>query len=185
MGTTEAEVQRPSLWKTILEWALLVAAAFIVARLITAFIVQPFAVPTGSMIPAVQPGDRVIVAKYQYSLGEPQRGDVVVFGNWVAGEPDLLKRIVALPGETISMDAEGRFTIDGKVLEEPYLDEAARKTTAGVTRFPVTLKADQYWVMGDNRNNSGDSRFNGPITRQQLVGKALFVFWPLTDMRGL
>jgi signal peptidase I len=185
MGATEAEVRRPSLWKTILEWALLVVGAFIVARLITAFVVQPFAVPTGSMIPAVQPGDRVIVAKYQYALGEPQRGDVVVFGNWVPGEPDLLKRVIALPGETISMDDAGRFTIDGKVLQEPYLDEAARKTTTGVTRFPVTLGADQYWVMGDNRNNSGDSRFNGPIGRRQLVGKALFVFWPPGDIRGL
>jgi signal peptidase I len=185
MGTAEAQAQRSSLWKTVLEWALLVAAAFIVARLITAFVVQPFVVPTGSMIPAVQPGDRVIVAKYQYSLGEPQRGDVVVFSNWVAGDPDLLKRIVGLPGETISMDDQGRFTIDGKALTEPYLDEAARKTTTGVARFPFTLKADQYWVMGDNRNNSGDSRFNGPVTRQQLVGKALFVFWPLGDARGL
>jgi signal peptidase I len=185
MGTAEAEVQPKNLFRTVLEWGLLVLAAFIVARLITAFIVQPFAVPTGSMIPAVQPGDRVIVAKYQYSLGEAQRGDVVVFGNWAPGEPDLLKRIIALPGETISMDEQGRFTIDGRPLQEPYLDEAARRTTAGVTRFPVTLKADQYWVMGDNRNNSGDSRFNGPITRQQLVGKALFVFWPLGDARGL
>ncbi len=175
---------RPSAARTILEWILLVAGAWVAAILITTFVVQPFEVPTGSMIPSVQPGDRLLVAKYSYELGDPQRGDVAVFHNWQQGQPDLLKRVIGLPGETVAMGADGRFTIDGKPLDEPYLAPEARRTMAG-TRLPYTLKAGEYWMMGDNRNNSGDSRFNGPVERAAFVGKALFVFWPPGDAKGL
>ncbi len=170
--------------RVVIEWTLLIVAAFIVAKVITTFIVQPFAVPTGSMIPSVEPGDRLIVAKYQYVNGGPERGDVIVFTNWQPGQPDLLKRVIGLPGETVAMASDGRFTIDGKLLDEPYLAPEARRTIAGA-RLPYRLGPGEYWMMGDNRNNSGDSRFNGPVKRSQVVGKALFVFWPLSDVKGL
>jgi signal peptidase I len=187
---TSAEIDTPaakptSLVRNLLEWAALIVLAFVVARVITMFIVQPFIVPTGSMIPTVQPNDRLIVAKYAYAVGDVKRGDVIVFSNWQPGQPDLLKRVIGLPGETVAMASDGRFTIDGKPLPETYLSPEARKTTTGTVPLPYQLKADEYWVMGDNRNNSGDSRYNGPIKRPQLVGKGLFIFWPLGDAKGL
>jgi signal peptidase I len=184
--TADTSAAEPkSLTRNLLEWSALILLAFVVARVITTFIIQPFIVPTGSMIPTVQPNDRLIVAKYAYSIGDAQRGDVIVFRNWDPNGPDLLKRVIGLPGETVGMDPAGRFTIDGKPLPEPYLADEARHTVAGTVPLPYTLKAGEYWVMGDNRNNSGDSRYNGPIQRSQLVGKGLFIFWPLGDAKGL
>jgi len=167
----------------ILEWVGLLVAAFVIAWLIVTFVVQVFVVPSGSMIPTIQPGDRLLVAKFAYAIGEPQRGDVVVFKNWTPGDPDLIKRLIAVPGDTIGMTQDAGFTLNGKRLSEPYLAADARHTGPGETAFPVKLGAGEYWMMGDNRNNSGDSRYNGPITRAAMVGKALFVFWPFSDAR--
>jgi len=95
----------------------------------------------------------------------------------------VLKRLIGMPGDTIGMTQDGVITLNGKKMDEPYLASGAEHTVPGVTRFPVTLGKDQYWMMGDNRNNSGDSRYNGPITKEMMVGKALFTFWPFSDAR--
>ena len=147
------------------------------------FVVQVFVVPSGSMIPTIQPGDRLLVAKFAYKVSEPKRGDVIVFKNWDTNGPDLIKRLIGLPGDTVDMTEDGGFTLNGKRMSEPYLSADAIHTGAGTTKFPVKLGAGEYWMMGDNRNNSGDSRYNGPITRAAMVGKALFTFWPLSDAR--
>jgi signal peptidase I len=180
-AVTENE-SRNGFWRVLIEWVVLIGIAFLIARLVTAFVVQPFQVPSGSMIPTIMPNDRLMVSKINYELGDPKRGDVAVFKNWKPTDPDLIKRVIALPGETIAMDEAGRFTIDGKPLDEPYLAVDARHTVAG-ERLPYTLGPTEYWMMGDNRNNSGDSRFNGPVQRDSFIGKALFVFWPLGQFR--
>ena len=167
----------------VLEWAGMFVAAVVIAWLIVTFVVQVFVVPSGSMIPTIQPNDRLLVAKFAYKIGDPHRGDVIVFKNWSTGGEDLIKRLIAVPGDTIDITPSGSFTLNGRPLNEPYLSADARKTGPGQTTFPVTLGTDQYWMMGDNRNNSGDSRYNGPITREGMVGKALFVFWPFSDAR--
>jgi len=174
-----------SLTSNVLEWAGLVLLAVAIAWVIVTFVVQVFAVPSGSMEPTIMPGDRLLVAKFLYSIGDPKRGDIAVFHNWNAGEPDLIKRVIGAPGDTIDITSEGSFTLNGKALDEPYLGLDARKTGPGTTQFPVTLGPGEYWMMGDNRNNSGDSRYNGVVARRTMVGKALFTFWPFEDAKIL
>ena len=188
-----------SLIRVVAEWVGLILTAFVIAQLITTFVVQLFIVPTGSMIPTITPGDRLIVAKYAYRFGDPKRGDVAVFKNWTAGQPDLVKRVIGIPGDTIAFQESGMlnggpagtFTVNGLRLDEPYLAESNRLTVPGrdgqgrPTRYPLRLGPGQYWLMGDNRNNSGDSRYNGPVARGMFIGKALFDLWPITDAKRL
>jgi signal peptidase I len=130
-----------------------------------------FRIESISMAPNLQPGQYVIVDKLSYRFGSPQRGDVVVFQYPLAPDKDYIKRIIALPGETISI-ANGVVIVGGQALAEPYI--ASLPLQGGTW----TLGPDQYFVMGDNRNNSSDSRSWGPLARQYLIGKAVLVYWP-------
>lgn len=189
----EEEVPRPargrhrSPTRNLVEWGVLLVLALVAALLIKTFLVQAFYIPSGSMQPTLKKGDRVLVNKLAYRLGDPHRGDVVVFER-PPSEPetevkDLIKRIIALPGETITTDEIGRILVDGKALDESgYLPEGALSTT----RIPEQrIPDDHYWVMGDNRGQSKDSRVFGPISRSLLVGKAFVRVWPLSDFSGL
>ncbi len=172
--------------KTFVRWlgetALTVLLAFIIANVIRIFIAAPFVIPTGSMEPTIMPGDRVFANRFIYRFHPPRRGDIVVFQAWQPGQPDLIKRVIALPGETIGMAADGRFTIDGKQLDESYLTPEARHTRPGGL-LPFTVPAKNVWVMGDNRNNSGDSRFNGPVPYSKILGEAFAIYWPPQRIR--
>ena len=130
-----------------------------------------FRIESISMLPNLQPGQYVIVDKVSYRLGKPQRGDVVVFQYPLAPEKDYIKRVIGLPGETIFV-SNGVVSINGQRLQEPYI--AAPPSLGGAW----TLGPDQYFMMGDNRNNSSDSRSWGPLDRKYLIGKAVFVYWP-------
>ena len=136
-------------------------------------------------------GDRVFVNKLSYRLHDPRRGDVVVLHQISgASERDLIKRVIALPGETIEMtDCEVRITEVGatqsRVLEEPYLDETVISSTCGGDFDPVTVPAEHVFVMGDNRSGSQDSRQLGPISEDELVGRAFVVFWPSSSWAWL
>ena len=136
-------------------------------------------------------GDRVFVNKLSYRLHDPNRGDVVVL-HQISGtnERDLIKRVIALPGETIEMtNCEVRITEEGatesRVLSEPYLDFDVISSTCGGDFEPVSVPADHVFVMGDNRSGSQDSRNLGPIAESDLVGRAFVVFWPSADWRWL
>jgi signal peptidase I len=126
-----------------------------------------------SMQPTMHPEEYVLIDKISYRWSAPQRGDIVVFEYPFSGsaERDFIKRLIGLPGETISI-ANGQVSVNGQPLEEPYI--AAPPLTQGTW----TLDADQYFVMGDNRNNSSDSRSWGPLEQQYLIGRALLVYWP-------
>ena len=130
-----------------------------------------FKVEGYSMEPSVHPNQYVLVDKITYRLGHPQRGDVVVFNYPRATERDFIKRIIGLPGETISI-ANGVVSVNGQPLTEPYI--AAPPVAGGIW----TLEPNQYFVMGDNRNNSSDSRSWGPLDRKYLIGKAVVTYWP-------
>lgn len=141
-----------------------------------------------SMQPGLQEGEWVMVNYWSYRFGSPQRGDVVVFKPpiTIQGADYLVKRIIAVPGDTISISATDVF-VNGKQLKEPYLSPLPSDGVQTVTGVVSDLKMqkDQYWVMGDNRRDSLDSRSFGVVTRQSIVGKAEVVAWPLNALHWL
>jgi signal peptidase I len=141
-----------------------------------------------SMQPGLQEGEWVMVNYWSYRFGSPQRGDVVVFRPpiTIQGADYLIKRIIAIPGDTISISATEVF-VNGKLLNEPYLAPLPVGGVQTVTGVVSDLKMgkDEYWVMGDNRRDSLDSRSFGVVKRQNLLGKAEVVAWPLTELKWL
>jgi signal peptidase I len=176
-------------WLTALEWVVLVAAALTVALLVKTFLFQAFYIPSDSMYPTLKTGDRVIVNKLSYRLHPVHRGDIVVFktprnpdGTLIdPSVKDLVKRVIGLPGERIEARDDGHVYVNGKLLREPYLPRGVR-TDPGFK--PITIPKDSYWVMGDNRTNSKDSRFFPQhfIKRQDIVGRVFVRVWPLNRL---
>lgn len=153
-------------------------AAFLSLVIIT-FVVQAFYIPSGSMEPTLQIGDRILVGKFSYRLGPIRRGDIVVFHYPLGPARDFVKRIVALPAETVEL-REGLVLINGKPLSEVYPTALPGGDRACTSSYgPKRVPAGQYFVLGDNRCNSEDSRFFGFVPTENVVGKALLVYWPL------
>jgi signal peptidase I len=184
--------------RTIIEWAILIGSALLIAILIKTFLFQAFYIPSESMKPTLNVGDRVLVNKVSYRLHDVNRGDIVVFETPPGGDPsikDLVKRVIALPGETIET-REGRVYINGSVLKEPYLvksmltcGNSGMQTISTCESFgPVRVPRDHIFVMGDNRAASKDSRFLGggdkPLTIKEssIVGRVFVRIWPLNDL---
>jgi signal peptidase I len=162
------------------EWVGLVVLALLIALLIKTFLFQAFFIPSESMTPTLKVHDRVLVNKLSYKLHPVHRGDIVVFKAPEGSDPgidDLVKRVIGLPNETVSAHG-GHIYIDGEVLPESYLPRGVSTSAFS----PVTLKPDHYWVMGDNRDNSKDSRVFGPITKNNIVGRVFFRIWPLSRL---
>jgi signal peptidase I len=176
----EQESTRPSLMHEAVEWVMVLGGALVIAFLIQRFLFQPFFIPSGSMEPTLAIDDRVLVNKLSYRLHEVNRGDIVVFER-SAGEPgairDLIKRVVAVGGDTIESRGDVLYVNDQPV-KEPYRKSAS--LGGPVTR--MTIAPDQVFVMGDNRTSSGDSRVFGPIPEDRIVGRAFVKFWPLGDL---
>ncbi len=173
--------------KGALEWILVIGGAVLLAIIVKAVLLQAFYIPSASMYPTLQKGDRVLVNKLSYKLHDVNRGDVVVFEkppSEVATDiPDLIKRVVGLPGESIVIEG-GHVYIDGQLLDEPYLPDgvttSADASTLHCTReAPCVVPEGDVWVMGDNRNDSKDSRYFGPIDEKSIVGRAFVLVWPL------
>ncbi|MBI5930760.1 MAG: signal peptidase I [Chloroflexi bacterium] len=129
-----------------------------------------------SMEPNFHDHERIVVSRLSYMLGDPQRGDVVVLD--LDHTVDLLKRIVALPGETVTME-DGQLYINGVAIDEPYVAELCRTYSCQDRKW--VLGDDEYFVLGDNRNHSRDSHDFGPIKRSQIIGKVLMKYWPPSD----
>lgn len=173
----------PSTTRTIIEWVAVIGGALAVALVIQAFLVQAFYIPSSSMEPTLGVGDRVLVNKLSYDVHDVNRGDLVVFErpDGAEGEiKDLIKRVIGLPGESVEI-RDGAVVIDGRVLDEPYLadDEVLAEFA------PTEVPDDTVFVMGDNRDDSRDSRVFGPISTDSIVGRAFVRVWPLTDLGTL
>lgn len=169
--------------RTAIEWIAVIVGALVVALLIKTFLLQAFYIPSESMEPTLEVGDRVLVNKLSYDFHDVNRGDLVVFHRPetdMANDEaikDLIKRVIGLPGETVE-SIDGRVYIDGQPLEEPYLPEGVTTTMPG----PVTVPEGQVFVMGDNRANSSDSRVFGPISQDLIIGRAFLRVWPLSQI---
>jgi signal peptidase I len=175
MEQTKTKAQ--SFWELV-RFALI---ALIIVVPIRIFVAEPFVVSGTSMVPTFQNGDYLIVDKISYELGTPQRDDVVVFKYPYDTTKFFIKRIIGLPGETVDIKGND-VTItnaahpNGFKLDQPFVKNPANNDTHFV------LSADQYFVMGDNRIASSDSRYWGPVSRNLLVGKAFFRLLPLSNI---
>jgi signal peptidase I len=170
--------KKSSAQRTVIEWALVIGGALAIALFLHAFVVQTFYIPSPSMTPTLQVNDRVIVDKVSYRFHNPHRKDIVVFTTppTVPKEfKDLVKRVIGLPGDRVEA-RNGHVFVNRQELNEPYLAQGTDTKDFG----PVTVPAGEYWVMGDNRENSQDSRVFGPIPKSTIVGRAFLRIWPLS-----
>ncbi|MGI9053421.1 MAG: signal peptidase I [Ilumatobacteraceae bacterium] len=172
--------------RALVDWAIVIGVALLVAFLVRTFVLAHFVVDGTSMANTLYDADRVFVNKLSYRLHDPNRGDVVVLHQISgASERDLIKRVIALPGETIEIRS-CQVLIDGRLLQEPYLDPAVvQPGNCGGELAPVAVPEDEVFVMGDNRGGSQDSRVLGTIREDDLVGRAFVVFWPRNHWQWL
>ena len=187
--------------RAVIETALLVGLAVIIAVLLRAFVAQAFRIPSASMEPQLMIGDRVVVSRLAYDAHSPRRGDIIVFdcppatgcgGKGSEGLPtravktvaealllrqpdveEFIKRVIGLPGDTVE-GHDGFVWINRKVLIEPYLPAGTATSDFG----PIKVEPGKLWVMGDNRGNSADSRVFGQIEQDTVVGRAILRVWP-------
>jgi signal peptidase I len=175
------EPDRRSSVRSAVEWVVIVAAALLAALLIKTFLLQAFYIPSDSMNPTLVQRDRVLVNKLSYHFHDVHRGDIVVFkrppGETDPKIKDLIKRVIALPGDTVE-GRDGQILIDGRTMREPYTAK-----NSPMSDFPARkIPQGHYWVMGDNRGNSKDSRAFGPIAKSLIVGRAFIRVWPISHI---
>jgi signal peptidase I len=185
---------------SLIELVVIVAVALGLALGIQAFLVKPYRIPSESMVPTLKVGQRVLVNRIGNRFGDPSVGDIVVFHPPVGaesqqcGEPraeanrpcakatpkkakvNFIKRIVAGPGDTIAV-RDGHVVRNGKLQKESFINPCGDREGCNLTR-PITIPPDHYFMMGDNRGESDDSRFWGPIPRDWIIGPAFFTYWP-------
>jgi signal peptidase I len=184
--------KKASTGRTILEYVVLAVVAIAVALLIQAFLVKPYRIPSESMEDTLLIGDRVLVDRISWRFSEPQRGDITVFHSPITG-PVLIKRVIGMPGDEISLEG-GAVYVNGRKLDEPYVrtvdgevvpTEPFDTGLPWALQQPYTVPPGNYFMMGDNRVDSGDSREFGPVPRGQLVGKAFARYWPPGRIGGV
>jgi signal peptidase I len=153
----------------------------VIAFLIVVFLYQPVKVEGTSMMPSIEDQQRIFVDKFFFQVGisEIHRGDVVVFWFPQDQRVSYIKRVIGIPGDRVAVRG-GRVLLNGRHLDEPYVPDAFRDEA----EMPeIALAEDEYFVLGDHRNSSNDSRTWGPVARGFIYGKAVFTYWPLAEMK--
>lgn len=181
--TKEDAPKKKGAGKRILGWAIVLASAIILSYFIRFFVMTPYEIPSPSMYDTIDVGDRVMSERVSFYFSDPQPGQIVTFA-----DPDpsnsrtLIKRVIATEGQTIDI-ANGEVYVDGELLDEPYTD--GEKTYPLVDTlddinidYPYTIPEDHVWVMGDNRDDSADSRYFGPVPNDTVTGRAFLRYWP-------
>jgi len=173
---------RAGLWSA-LTWVRDLAFSVLIAVILIVFIYQPVKVEGTSMMPTLTNQERIFINKFTYhlGLGDIERGDMVVF--WFPLDPSksYIKRVIGIPGDTVYIDA-GQVYINGRALNEPYVPEDYHDRVSWEEHH---VPAGQYFVLGDHRSSSSDSRSWGFVKREAIYGKAVFVYWPLKNMGRL
>ena len=163
---------------TVSTWVRDLLFAIAISFLIITFLYQPVRVEGTSMMPELQDQERLFINKFEYRFEPIHRGDIVVFHYPLDPSKSYIKRVIATPGDTVSIH-DGQVYVNGKALAEPYVPAKFRDQRS----YPeIALKKNQYFVMGDHRLISSDSRDFGPVNRRLIYGKASFVYWPADDM---
>ena len=162
--------------------------AFVLAMILRTFVVQAFYIPSSSMEDTLLINDMLLANKFIYYFTDPKRGDIVIFRNQEGGQPGadkeyIIKRVIGTPGDRLKIK-DGEVYVNDAKIEEPYIKEKCRYDIVlmPTQALEATVPADSVFVMGDNRNNSRDSRFFGFLPRPAIVGKALVRYWPLTRL---
>ena len=190
----EAEpATKPDRVRSVVEWVAVIVGALVVALVVKTFLFQAFYIPSGSMEPTLEKGDRVLVNKVSYDLHDVNRGDVIVFeldpdDVGADGIKDLIKRVIGLPGDVIET-RDGVVYINDEPLDEPYLADGTTTGSPADGQNPgierQTVPDGHVYVLGDNRSNSADSRYRGPIPIDSIVGRAFILVWPPGDIANL
>jgi len=168
----------------IREYAESLLIAFILAMIIRAFIVQAYKIPTGSMIPTLRVGDRILVSKFIYKFREPKRGEIIVFKYPEDPSKAFIKRLIGFEQEEVLIK-NGRIFIDNNEVIDPKV--AGRyyynRGDYGEQEKPYHIPANSFFALGDNSANSRDSRYWGPVPQKNLIGKAILIYWPISRIR--
>lgn len=184
-GPLAARKAPPSRRRVIAGWAVPLALALVLAFAIRAFVFEVFSIPSGSMVPTLEVNDRILVQKAFFNWHQLREGDIVVFTHpprdhcGGPAETDLVKRVIGLPGQTI-YSADGILYVDGRRLREPYLprhDPLGPPIPAATRQDPFRVPPGEFYVMGDNRAISCDSRYWGPITGSSIIGRVIMLLW--------
>mgnify|MGYP005838228329 CR=1 FL=1 len=147
-----------------------------IAAFLITFVIQAFYIPSRSMEPTLEPGDRILVNKFIYRFQEPKHEDVIVFKFPLDPRRDFIKRVIAVENDKIEI-RDGIVYVNDKKIDEPYIKESFPGNYG-----PYEVPAKHLFMLGDNRNNSEDSRFWGALPRENVVGKAMVIYWPLTRL---
>jgi signal peptidase I len=183
----EPQQEETSIVRWLIETALLVLLAFALAQGIKAYVAQPFIIPTGSMQPTIELRNYVLAEKLSYRFTrKPQYEDIVVFNNPSRdpSAPILIKRLIAVGGQTVDL-RDGKVYVDDKMLDEPYAHGKPSYPLNPAIKYPFKVPAGYYWMMGDNRTNSGDSREFGPVVDSDVIGRAMWTYWPIDKFGAL
>lgn len=160
------------------EYAEALIVAILLALVIRTFVIQAFKIPSGSMLETLQVGDHVLVNKFIFTFTDPKRGDIIVFKYPEDKTRDFIKRIVGLPGETLEIKDRVVY-INGKPLKEDYVKFSSSEFSTSNNLSPRRIPPDSYFVMGDNRDNSMDSRVWGFLKHDLIRGKALIIYFSI------
>lgn len=177
------ETVKRELW----EWAQSILVALALTLVIRTYVIQAFKIPSGSMRPTLMEGDKLFVNKYVYRFNPPVRGDIIVFKYPKDMKKDFIKRLVASAGETVEIK-DGKLYVDGRLLDDP--DRFGKfyyynHDPYGNPNEKIKVPNDSYYVLGDNSANSQDSRFWGFVPKKNILGKAVFRWWPLDKIGTL
>jgi signal peptidase I len=165
------------LLREVLEVAVLTLLLFVAVRMF----VQNYRVDGPSMQPTLHTSEYILVDKAEYYIHPPQRGDIIVFQAPPNPSQDFVKRVIGIPGDTVTVAQDGTVTVDGTVLNEPYVADHDNPYDPRSWQ----LGSNQFFVLGDNRGDSEDSRYFGPVDRNLIIGKAALVYWPLSELHPL
>lgn len=170
-----------SLGEEIKDWVISIAIAVALALIIRNFLVEPYLVEGPSMRPTLESHQRLLVNRFIYNIREPERGEILIFKYPKDQSRDFIKRVIAVPGDTFEIK-DGNVYVNGELQTEDYI-----LAKSNIDYPKVTIPEGHIFVMGDNRNNSEDSRFSdvGFVPFDLIKGKAMFVFWPFSDMKTL
>lgn len=168
--------------RSALSWVAYIAVVVALIWGLQNFVVCPYAIPSGSMEKTIDTGDYVWSEKVSYYFNEPQAGDIVTFADPEIAGRTLIKRVIATEGQTVDL-VDGLVYVNGSPLDEPYtrglVSEPLRNAVGVSIAYPYTVPEGCVWVMGDNRTDSADSRYFGPIDASTISGRAVAIYWPL------